>query len=128
MPFNLLQQENGTLLAMCSVSGVGTLIQSSLCQGWLTAQGVAAARLLLSAPHRVPPTVEAHGGRVDFHALLRRVLELDALAACHGLKGGLAEMAVRFALHAPGATSVLVQVRSHRSHRSHRRCGAALTQ
>ena len=110
VPFNLLQQETGTLLAMCAVRGVGTLIQSSVAQGWLTDAGVAAARLLLSAPHRVPPTVSAHGSEVSFLRLLGRVLELDAISRRHGAT--LAEMALRFALHAPGATSVLVQVRS----------------
>ena len=112
VPYNVLQQENAALLAMCAVRGVGTLIQSSLCQGWLTSQGVAAARLLLAFPQRVPPTVYAHGHAVDFRGLLRRVLELAALAEAHGCAGGLGEMAVRFALHAPGAASVLVQVRT----------------
>lgn len=49
------------------------------------------------------------GAAVDFPALLRRVLQLDTIARAHGTQ--LAEMALRFALHAPGASSVLVQVR-----------------
>ena len=110
VPFNLLQQETSALLAVCSISGVGTLVQSSLCQGWLTEQGVTAARLLLSVPHRVPHAITAHGAEIDFHAMLRRVLELDAVARQHGTT--LSEMAIRFALHAPGSTSVLVQVRT----------------
>jgi hypothetical protein len=66
VPFNLLQQETAALLATCAVHGVGTLVQSSLCQGWLTEQGVLAARLLLSQPHRVPPTVaNDHGHGED---------------------------------------------------------------
>ena len=111
VPHNLLQQETGALLAMCAVRGVGTLLQSSLCQGWLTEQGVTAARLLLSMPHRLPCKVEAHGAAVDFPALLRRVLQLDTIARAHSCLS-LAEMALRFALHAPGASSVLVQVRT----------------
>ena len=68
------------------------------------AQG-SAARLLLSMPHRLPCQVEAHGAAVDFPALLRRVLQLDAIARAHGC-ASLTEMALRFALHAPGASSV----------------------
>ena len=84
LPYNLLQQETSALLAVCALRGVGTLVQSSLCQGWLTEQGVAAARLLLSAPHRLPPTVTVGGGSVAFPELLRRVLELDDLAQARG--------------------------------------------
>ena len=67
------------LLALCSIRRVGVLVQSSLCQGWLTEQGVQAARLLLDAPHRVPHYVFSHGSAIDFPALLARVLELDSL-------------------------------------------------
>jgi hypothetical protein len=55
VPFSALQQENAPLLVVCALSGAGTLIQSALCQGWLTDVGVDAARLLLSSPRRVPP-------------------------------------------------------------------------
>ena len=110
VPFNLLQQETAPLLAICMVRGVGVLVQSALCQGWLTEQGVLAARLLLSQPDRLPPRVVSHGSAIDFLALLRRILDLATLAQRHGMQ--LAEMALRFAVHAPGATSALVQVRT----------------
>ena len=110
VPYNLLQQETAALLAICAVQGVGVLVQSSLCQGWLTEQGVIAARLLLSQPHRLPESVSAHGSSVLLPPLLRRVLELDALAS--RFETTLSEMALCFALHAPGVSSVLVQVRT----------------
>ncbi len=110
VPYNLLQQDTAALLATCAIQGVGVLVQSSLCQGWLTEQGVMAARLLLSSPDRLPQRMCVHGGEVCFPALLRRVLELDALALRFGTT--LTAMALRFALHAPGATSVLVQART----------------
>ena len=42
VPYSLLQQENVALLAQCAVARKGVLVQSALCQGWLTDVGVAA--------------------------------------------------------------------------------------
>ena len=110
MPYNLLQQENAALLAMCAVRGVGVLVQSCLCQGWLTDAGLTAARLLLSVPHRVTSTILVHGASVDLLAMLQRVLALGEIARSHGLS--LSSMAMRFALHTVGVSSLLVQVRT----------------
>ena len=61
VPFSVLQQEHGGLLAQCAVMRKGVLVQSALCQGWLTDAGVAAARLLLTNPSHLPDDVNANG-------------------------------------------------------------------
>ena len=120
VPYSVLQQEHAPLLAVAMLRGAGVLAQSALCQGWLTDAGVAAARLLLHAPARFAPErirCHAHGGRVvAFRELLRRVLAMHALARDHAMT--ISELALRFVVHSPGATSALVQVRSPRGARA----------
>jgi aryl-alcohol dehydrogenase-like predicted oxidoreductase len=111
VPFSILQQEHAPLLAQCCVERRGVLAQSVLCQGWLTETGVAAARLLLSAPHRLPARVDANGRLIDLSGLLHSVLQVEAIAHRFGMRS-ISELALRFAVHAPGCTSALVQVRT----------------
>ena len=110
VPFSVLQQEHGGLLAQCAVMRKGVLVQSALCQGWLTDAGVAAARLLLTNPSHLPDDVNANGRRVELRSLLRAVADVDALARRFGLR--ISQLALRFAVHTPGCTSALVQART----------------
>ena len=110
VPFSVLQQEHGGLLAQCAVMRKGVLVQSALCQGWLTDAGVAAARLLLTNPSHLPDEVDANGRRVELRSLLRAVADVDALARRFGLR--ISQLALRFAVHTPGCTSALVQART----------------
>ena len=87
------------------------LVQSALCQGWLTDVGVAAARLLLAAgPRRVPRHAPTAYPSIDFHAMLRAILRLDSIAA--RLRCTITALALRYVVHAPGCTSALVQART----------------
>ena len=109
--FSCLQQENAALLAQCGVLRKGVLVQSALCQGWLTDVGVAAARLLIAAgPRRVPRYAPTAYPSIDFHTMLRAILRLDSIAA--RLRCTISALALRYVVHAPGCTSALVQART----------------
>ena len=100
-PFNALDQSLAPLLAACAARGVGVLARSALARGWLTARGVAAARLGLlheSAPRR--------------RALFERVVAVAAVAEGCGVR--VEHLALRFAAHATGVTSALVQAHDAR--------------
>ena len=108
VPYSVLQQEHAPLLAVAMLRGAGVLAQSALCQ-WLT-DGAAAARLLLHAPARFAPErirCHAHGG-ASCPASSSAACSLHALARDHAMT--ISELALRFVVHSPGATSALVQV------------------
>ena len=116
VPYSVLQQEHAPLLAMAMLRGAGVLVQSALCQGWLTDAGARAARRApRAARHRVAVRVALAPGCGDTGRstceLLRRVVAATS-ARAHHPRGGIAELALRFAAHAPGATSALAQVSS----------------
>ena len=116
VPFNVLQQEHAALIDGCRSAGVGVLAQSVLAQGWLTTQGVGVARALLAGRADLLPREVGAGGdgraRVPFRELLRRVAAFGGIADACGSRPQ--DVAIRFAAHAPGIASALVQVTSHR--------------